>query len=42
MAISGTFLPLPNSAPGASPSGMVVAVRAVGMVALERCTPVFM
>ena len=42
IAISGTFLPVPNTLPGAGPTAGVVAVRAAGGVALERCTPVFM
>ena len=42
MAICGRFLPVPKTLPGASPSAGVVAVRAVGGVAEERCTPVFM
>ena len=42
IAISGTFLPLPNSAPGCAPTAIVVAVRAAGGVAELRCTPVFM
>ena len=42
MAISGTFLPVPNTLPGSLPMAGVVAVRAAGGVALERCTPVFM
>jgi hypothetical protein len=42
MAISGTFLPWPKTAPGSLPSAIVVAVRAAGGVAEERCTPVFM
>ena len=42
IAISGTFLPVPNTLPGSRPSAGVVAVRAPGGVALQRCTPVFM
>jgi hypothetical protein len=42
IAISGRFLPLPNSAPGCEPTAIVVAVRAAGGVAELRCTPVFM
>ena len=42
MAISGAFFPCPNALPGSSPTGFVVAVRAAGGVAPERCTPVFM
>ena len=42
MAIVGTNLPWPNTLPGAGPTGCVVAVRAAGGVAPERCTPVFM
>ena len=37
IAIAGTFLPCPNLLPTE-----VVAVRAAGGVAEERCTPVFM
>jgi hypothetical protein len=40
-AIFGTDLPVPNTLPGSGPTGGVVAVRAVGGVADERCTPVF-
>ena len=42
IAIAGTFLPCPKAFPGCSPTAMVVAVRAAGGVAEERCTPVFM
>ena len=42
IAISGTFLPVPATLPGSGPTDGVVAVRAAGGVALERCTPVFM
>jgi hypothetical protein len=35
-------LALPQMLPGSSPTGLVLAVRAAGGVALERCTPVFM
>jgi hypothetical protein len=42
MAMSAAFLPCPNTFPGSGPTGFVVAVRAAGGVALERCTPVFM
>jgi len=42
IAISGTFLPWPNLLPGSGPTAWVVAVRAAGGVAPERCTPVFM
>jgi len=42
IAISGTFLPWPNRFPGSRPTACVVAVRAAGGVAPERCTPVFM
>ena len=42
LAIRGTFLPVPNTLPGDDPTAGVVAVRAAGGVALERCTPVFM
>ena len=42
IAIRGTFLPVPKTLPGAGPTAGVVAVRAAGGVALERCTPVFM
>ena len=42
MAIRGTFLPVPKTLPGDGPTAGVVAVRAAGGVALERCTPVFM
>ena len=42
IAISGTFLPWPNRLPGSRPTACVVAVRAAGGVAPERCTPVFM
>ena len=42
IAISGRFLPVPNTLPGVGPTAGVVAVRAAGGVALERCTPVFM
>ena len=42
MAISGTFLPWPKAFPGSGPTAGVVAVRAAGGVAPERCTPVFM
>src|SRR3954468_18415028 len=42
IAISGALLPWPNELPGASPTASVVAVRAAGGVAPERCTPVFM
>ena len=37
MAMAGTFLPWPKLLPAE-----VVAVRAAGGVAEERCTPVFM
>ena len=40
-AISGANLPWPHGAPGSSPTACVVAVRAIGGVAAERCTPVF-
>ena len=42
IAISGTYLPWPNTLPGSGPSALVLAVRAAGGVAPERCTPVFM
>ena len=42
MAILGTLLPVPNTLPGSGPTAGVVAVRAAGGVAEERCTPVFM
>ncbi len=42
MAIAGRSLPWPNTLPGASPTAAVVAVRAPGGVAEDRCTPVFM
>jgi hypothetical protein len=42
IAICGRFLPVPKTLPGASPNAGVVAVRAVGGVAEERWTPVFM
>jgi len=42
IAMSGRFLPVPKTLPGWSPTAIVVAVRAAGGVALERCTPVFM
>ena len=42
MAIFGTLLPVPNTLPGSAPIAGVVAVRAAGGVADERCTPVFM
>ena len=42
MAISGRFLPVPNALPGSLPRAGVVAVRAAGGVALERCAPEFM
>jgi hypothetical protein len=42
IAICGRFLPCPKTLPGWGPTGMVVAVRAAGGVADERCTPVFM
>ena len=42
IAIRGTFLPVPKTLPGKGPTAGVVAVRASGGVALERCTPVFM
>ena len=38
----GTFFPVPNTLPGTAPTAGVVAVRAAGGVALDRCTPVFM
>ena len=41
-AIFGTLLPVPNTLPGSGPIAGVVAVRAAGGVADERCTPVFM
>ena len=42
MAISGAFLPWPNTLPGSGPTAGVVLVRAAGGVAPDRCTPVFM
>jgi len=42
MAILGMNLPVPKTLPGSGPSVGVVAVRAPGGVAEERCTPVFM
>jgi hypothetical protein len=42
IAMRGRFLPLPKRLPGSRPTAGVVAVRAAGGVALERCTPVFM
>jgi hypothetical protein len=42
MAIAGAFLPWPKALPGRDPIAGVVAVRAAGGVAPERCTPVFM
>ncbi len=42
IAIRGADLPWPNALPGSSPSWDVVAVRAAGGVAPDRCTPVFM
>ena len=42
LAISGALLPVPKTLPGSAPTACVVAVRAAGGVAPERCTPVFM
>ena len=42
MAMSGRSLPCPKVLPGVDPTAAVVAVRAAGGVADERCTPVFM
>ena len=36
------LVPCPNTFPGDAPTASVVAVRAAGGVAPERCTPVFM